>query len=134
VAASPARPTGHHRRAETLLGGFVEAYNHCRPHRSLPHRATPAAVYESMSKALPRQSRDTDTHDRVRHDKVSETGNVTLRVHGELRHIIGRTHKGTHVLLLAQDLDVRIVDAIAGELLRELTINPALDYQPQHPK
>jgi transposase InsO family protein len=120
---------------QTLLDAFVEEYNHRRPHRSLPHRATPAAVYESMPKALPGESRDADTHDRVRHDKVSKTGNVTLRVAGKLRHIgVGRTHKGTHVLLLTQDLDVRIVDAITGELLRELTINPALDYQPQPPQ
>jgi hypothetical protein len=88
-----------------------------------------------MPKALPRGTRDADTHDRVRHDKVSKTGNLTLRVHGKLRHIgIGRTHKGTHVLMLVQDLDIRVVDAITGELLRELTINPALDYQPQPPK
>jgi hypothetical protein len=46
----------------------------------------------------------------------------------QLRHIgIGRTHKGTHVLLLVQDLDVRIVNAITGELLRELTIDPDRD-------
>jgi transposase InsO family protein len=119
---------------QTLLDTFVEEYNQRRPHRSLPHRATPAAIYESMPKALPVESRDADTHDRVRHDKVSKTGNVTLRVAGQLRHIgIGRTHKGTHVLLLAQDLHLRVVDAITGELLRELTINPALDYQPQNP-
>jgi transposase InsO family protein len=113
----------------------LKEYNHRRPHRSLPHRATPAAVYDSLPKALPRESRDRDTHDRVRHDKVSKTGNVTLRVHGKLRHIgVGRTHKGTHVLLLIQDLDVRIVNAITGELLHELTINPDKDYQPLRPK
>ena len=48
-----------------------------------------------------------------------------------LHHIgVGRTHAGTHVLLLVQDLDVRIVDAATGELLRELTIDPNRDYQP----
>jgi transposase InsO family protein len=120
---------------QTLIDAFVEIYNHHRPHRSLPHRATPAAVYESMPKAMPGESRDADTHDRVRHDKVSKTGNVTLRVHGKLRHIgVGRTHKGTHVLLLVQDLDVRIVNAITGELLHELTINPDKDYQPRRAK
>ena len=43
---------------------------------------------------------------------------------------IGRTHAGTHVLLLAQDLHVRIVHAATGELLRELTIDPTRDHQP----
>ncbi|WP_235738278.1 hypothetical protein [Nocardioides alcanivorans] len=59
-------------------------------------------------------------------------GTVTLRVHGKLRHIgIGRTHSRTHVILLIQDLDVRIINAITGELLRELTIDTNKDYQPR---
>jgi transposase InsO family protein len=120
---------------QTLLDTFLEQYNRHRPHRSLPHQATPAALYESMPKALPRESRDADTHDRVRHDRIDKSGTVTLRVDGKLRHIgVGRTHKGTHVILLAQDLEVRIINAITGELLRELTINPAKDYQPRNPK
>ena len=42
-----------------------------------------------------------------------------------LRHIgVGRTNAGTYVLLLVQDLDVRVIDAATGELLRELTIDP----------
>jgi hypothetical protein len=87
-----------------------------------------------MPKALPGPTRD-DTHDRIRHDRVDNSGTVTLRVAGQLRHIgIGRTHKGTHVLLLIQDLQVRVVNAITGELLRELTINPDRDYQPRTPK
>ena len=62
-------------------------------------------------------------------------GTVTLRVHGQLRHIgVGRTHAGTHVILLTQDLHVRVVHAITGELLRELTINPDRDYQPRTQK
>jgi len=56
---------------------------------------------------------------------------VSLRVNGRLHHIgIGRTHTGTHVLLLVQDLHVRVIDAATGELLRELTIDPTRDYQP----
>ena len=33
--------------------------------------------------------------------------------------------------MLITDLDVRIVHAITGELLRELTIDTTRDYQPQ---
>ena len=118
---------------QALLDRFRTQYNHDRPHRSLPHQATPAALYESIPKALPGPSRDADTHDRVRHDRVDKSGTVTLRVHGKLRHIgIGRTHTGTHVILLVQDLDVRVVNATTGELLRELTIDPTRDYQPRH--
>jgi transposase InsO family protein len=117
---------------QDLLDRFRHQYNTARPHRSLPHRATPAALYDTMPKALPGASRDADTHDRVRHDRVDKSGTVTLRVHGQLRHIgIGRTHNRTHVVLLVQDLHVRVVHAITGELLRELEIDPAKDYQPQ---
>jgi hypothetical protein len=36
----------------------------------------------------------------------------------------------TPVILLIHNLDVRIIDAATGELLRELTIDPDRDYQP----
>ena len=115
---------------QTLLNEFVDEYNNHRPHRSLPHQATPAALYNSMPKALPGNSHDTDTHDRIRHDRIDKTGAVTLRVNGRLHHIsIGRTHARTHVILLIQDLHVRVVDAATGELLRELIIDPNRDYQ-----
>jgi transposase InsO family protein len=116
---------------QALLDGFVQIYNEHRPHRSLPHRATPATSYTTMPKATPTRDRTDDTHDRVRHDKIDNSGVVTLRVNGRLHHIgIGRTHARTPVILLVQDLDVRIVDATTGELLRELTIDPRRDYQP----
>jgi transposase InsO family protein len=120
---------------QVLLDRFRIEYNQHRPHRSLPHRATPATLYDTMPKALPGPSRDADTHDRIRHDRVDKSGTVTLRVHGKLRHIgVGRTHAGTHVILLVQDLEARVVNAITGELLRELTIDPNKDYQPRTPK
>jgi hypothetical protein len=116
---------------QALIDAFVEEYNHHRPHRSLPHRATPAARYDTMPKALPGDSRDPDTHDRIRHDRVGKAGSVTLRHHGRLHHIgVGRTHAGTCVILLVQDLEIRIVNTITGEPIRELTLNPHIDYQP----
>ncbi|WP_204163501.1 integrase core domain-containing protein [Nocardioides gilvus] len=129
LRAQPAQPATI-AELQNLLDAFVDHYNHHRPHRSLPHRATPATLFNSMPKALPGNSRD-DTHDRIRHDRIDKTGAVTLRVNGKLHHIgIGRTHARTHVILLVQDLDVRVVNAVTGELLRELTINPKRDYQP----
>jgi transposase InsO family protein len=116
---------------QALIDDFIAAYNQHRPHRSLPHRATPATAYAARPKASPGNDRSADTHDRVRTDKIDQTGCVTLRVAGRLHHIgIGRTHAATHVLLLVQDLHVRVIDAVTGELLRELTIDPARDYQP----
>ena len=73
---------------------FVEAYNHDRPNRSLPHRATPATIYNSLPKAAPTSDRAADTHDRVRDDKIDGGGGVTLRVNGRLHHIgVGRTRE-----------------------------------------
>ncbi len=113
-----------------FLDRFRTEYNQHRPHRSLPHGATPGALYHAMHKALPGPSYDPDTHDRVRHDRIGCT--VILRVAGALRHIgIGRTHAGTHVFLLIQDHQVRVVNSTTGELLRELTIDPSRDYQPR---
>jgi Transposase and inactivated derivatives len=117
---------------QTLIECFTHAYNHHRPHRSLPHRATPAAVYAHLPKALPAGSRDADTHTRVRHDRIDDAGTVTVRYNGRLHHIgIGRTHARTHVIMLINDLHIRVINATTGELLRELTIDPTRDYQPQ---
>ncbi|MDX6267978.1 MAG: hypothetical protein QOD70_2718, partial [Frankiales bacterium] len=44
------------------------------------------------------------------------------------------THSRTHVILLIQDLHIRVVHAATGELLRELTLDPSKDYQPQPKK
>jgi transposase InsO family protein len=116
---------------QALLDTFADQYNHARPHRSLPHRATPATVYQTRPKAVPGADRTGDTHDRVRHDTINKAGSVTLRVAGQLRHIgIGRTYAGTYVLLLVQDLHVRVIHAATGQLLRDLTIDPTRDYQP----
>jgi hypothetical protein len=41
-----------------------------------------------------------------------------------------RVRARTCVLLLVQYLEVRVVHATTGELLRELTIDPTRDYQP----
>jgi hypothetical protein len=36
--------------------------------------------------------------------------------------------------MLVEDLDIRVVNALTGELLRELTLDPSRDYQPQRPR
>jgi transposase InsO family protein len=117
---------------QALLDAFVEEYNEHRPHRSLEHRATPATVYTSRPKATPSTGdRDDDTHHRVRNDKVDKAGKITWRYQGQMYSIgIGRTHTGTRVIVLSQDLDIRIIDAATGELLRELILDTSKRYQP----
>jgi hypothetical protein len=115
---------------QQLLDAFADHYNHRRPHKSLPHLATPATAYAARPKAAP-GDRSSDSHDRVRRDRVGSTGTVSLRTSGRLHHIgIGRIYAGTHILLLVQDLHIRIINAATGELLRELTLDPARNYQP----
>ncbi len=128
LTAQPVQPTTTG-ELQTMLDTFVDQYNHRRPHRSLPHRATPATIYSARPKATPGQP--ARTHERVRQDRIDKAGAVTLRHDGRLHHIgVGRTYAGTYVLLLIQDLDIRIINAATGEILRELTLDPAKDYQP----
>jgi transposase InsO family protein len=129
LAAQPHQPATTS-QLQALLGAFTSYYNQQRPHRSLPHRATPATAYAARPKATP-GDRAADTHDRVRTDIIGATGTVTLRHGGKLYHIgIGRTHARTRVLLLVRDLDIRIINAATGELLHQLTLDPARNYQP----
>jgi hypothetical protein len=129
LAAQPAQPATL-AQLQALLGTFTALYNTQRPHRSLPQRATPATAYHARPKATP-GDRSTGTHNRVRTDRIDADGKVTLRHHGRLHHIgIGRTHARTPVLLLISDLHIRVINAATGELLRDLTLDPARDYQP----
>ena len=128
LRAQPASPTLAGLQAQ--LDTFTGYCNHQRPHRSLPRRCTPAVAYHARPKAAP-GDRAADSHDRVRTDRVDADGKLTLRHAGRLYHIgIGRAHARTHVLMLARDLDIRVVNAATGELLRELTLDPARNYQP----
>jgi transposase InsO family protein len=129
LAAQPRQPATTS-QLQALLDDFTSYYNQQRPHRSLPHRATPATAYAARPKATP-GDRTTDTHDRVRTDRIDSNGVVTLRHGGKLYHIgVGRTHAGTHIIMLVRDLDIRIVGAATGELLRQLTLDPSRNYQP----
>jgi transposase InsO family protein len=128
LRAQPVQPTTL-AELQALLDVFVEIYNQQRPHRSLPHRATPATAYYARPKATP-GDRSAHAHARVRTDRVDAGGKVTLRHGGTLYSIgIGRTHARTRVLILVEDLDIRIIDAATGELLRELILDTTKRYQ-----
>jgi transposase InsO family protein len=129
LRAQPVQPTTLE-ELQALLDVFVEQYNHRRPHRSLRHHATPATAYHARPKATP-GDRSSDTHHRLRRDRIDDTGKITLRYQGQLYSIgIGRTHARTHVLILVHDLTIRIINAATGELLRELVLDPTRRYQP----
>lgn len=112
------------------LDDFTGTYNNHRPHRSLG-RTVPAAIYTRLPKAHPHPDGTTSAW-RIRHDHIDTTGTVTLRHNGRIHHIgIGRRHAHTQILMIIQDLNIRIINPTTGQLLRQLTLNPNRDYQPQ---
>jgi transposase InsO family protein len=125
TAASPAQ-------LQAQLDRFVAYYNEVRPHRAID-RQTPAEAFAARLKATPHRNGTTlPRHYRVRHDKIDESGTVTLRHRSRLHHLgIGRAHKHKRVLVLVADRDVRVLTT-EGELLRQLTLDPSRDYQPNH--
>ncbi len=124
------RPAATVAELQAQLDHFRTYYNTSRPHRAIGRR-TPARAFAARTKATPKLARlVVEGHHRVRRDRVDKAGRVTLRYRSKLLHIgIGRAHIGTRVLLLVNDLDVRVITE-DGELLRHLTIDPTKDYQP----
>jgi len=120
---------------QAQLDAFTADYNTRRPHRAIGRR-TPAAAWHARPRAMPaRQGIRVSEHFRVRRDRIDTDGKLTLRHNSRLHHIgIGRRWAGTKVLILARDLDIRIITQDDGELIRELTLDPARDYQPQASK
>lgn len=120
---------------QTQLDDYREYYNTCRPHRAIGRR-TPASAWTARPRAIPaRQGIRIDEQFRVRKDRVDTDGKLTLRHGSRLHHIgVGRAWAGTPILMLIRELDIRIITEEDGELIRELTLDPTRDYQPQAPE
>jgi transposase InsO family protein len=128
LAAQP--PAASIGELQAHLDRLVDEYNHRRPHRSLG-RATPGAVYARLPKTGP-QGSTAGAHHRVRHDRIDKRGGVSLRRAGRMHHIsIGRAYAHEPVILIVNDLDIRVVHQPTGELLRHLTLDPDRNYQPR---
>jgi transposase InsO family protein len=112
------------------LDRFRAYYNTVRPHRAIG-RKTPQEAFDARPKASPSLGRlEVPGRLRLRRDKVDITGVVTLRRNSRLHHIgLGRKLVGTRVLILVDDLHVRVITE-DGELLRDLILDPSRDYQP----
>ena len=93
---------------------------------------TPRATYDAHVKAKPAATPIRDAGEfRIRHDRVDQTGKVTLRYAGKLRHLgIGRAHRGQHVLMLIDNRDVRVLTT-DGQHIADHRINPDRIYQPR---
>jgi transposase InsO family protein len=120
---------------QAQLDDFRGYYNTARPHRAIGRR-TPQTAWLARPRAIPtRQGIKISEHFRVRRDRVDTDGKLTIRHASRLHHIgIGRRWAGTRVLILARDLDLRIITEERGELIRELTLDTSRDYQPQDRK
>ena len=114
---------------QALLDTFTATYNTQRPHRSLD-RATPAAAYAARPRATP-ATPPAGAPDHIRPGRVSAAGAISIRAGGRLRHVAtGRAHAGTAVLVLTRGLDITVIHAATGEILRHLTLDLTRDYQP----
>ena len=112
------------------LDRFGRYYNTVRPHRALGRR-TPAQAYPARPKAVP-TGPIIPTHYRVRTDRIDSSGSVTLRHNSRLHHIgLGARLAGTPIMLLIDDLHIRIIERHTGTLIRELILDPTRDYQPR---
>ena len=112
------------------LDEFLGYYNTSRPHRALQRR-TPLEAFSSRPKAFPTGYK-IPPHFRVRHDKIDAAGVITIRYNSRLHHIgLSKHLRGTKVLVLINDLDIRVLHRHTGQLIRKLTLDPTRDYQPR---
>jgi transposase InsO family protein len=117
------------RQLQAQLDRFGAYYNEVRPHRAVGRR-TPAEAFAARERAYPVGPRIDCAGYRIRHDRVSKAGNVTLRHRGRLHHIgVGAAYRGWRVVLLVAGLEVRVL-ALDGSQLRHLKLDPGVDYQP----
>ena len=124
-------PAGSIAELQAQVDRFVAYYNEVRPHRAR-ERKPPRVAFEARDKARPSGPMiRVGAGVRVRRDRIDKNGKVTLRHRTRLHHIgVGHAHKGKRVIMLVDGLNVRVVSQ-DGELLRQLTLDPTRDYQPQ---
>ena len=112
------------------IDAFLAYYNSVRPHRAL-RRRTPIEAFTDRPKAFP-TGYQIPPHYRVRHDTIDAAGVITLRYNSHLHHIgLSKRRRGTKVIVLADDLDIRVLDRDTGTLIRKLVLDPTRDYQPR---
>jgi transposase InsO family protein len=112
---------------QAQLDDFADYYNHRRPHRELG-RKTPASVYSALPKAEP-SGTSRPGHYRLRYDRVSTDGKVSIRRAGRMHHLgLGVTHAGKRILAIADNTTVTVIELHTGEVLSTHHIEPAKSY------
>jgi hypothetical protein len=111
----------------------IESSARRRPHRSLPHRATPATVSPRPKANLGTR---TDTRNRVRTDPVDEAGSVTLRVEHGVRAAVDVALLGRFYERFADhavEVGRRVVLMVTGALPPRMTSAPTERRTPGRP-
>jgi hypothetical protein len=129
MAARPAGPADHHRPAPDPARRVRRRVQPTTPTPVPATPGTPATIYTARPKANPSTDRSNDTHNRVRHDKISKTGSVTCAHNGRLHHIGVGELRGTYVGSWSRPRHHHRQHC-TGELIRELLLDPTRDYQP----
>jgi transposase InsO family protein len=121
---APAQSIAH---LQLQLDAFRTIYNQQRPHRALDGR-TPFQAFSARLKASPSPAQSQLDY-RIRRDRLDAEGRVTLRYLSRLRHFhVSYKRRRQEVILLVAGAHVRVL-AEDGQLIRELTLDPARDYQ-----
>jgi hypothetical protein len=88
-------------------------------------------AYTARPKAIP-TGYQIAAHYRVRHDRIDAAGVITIRYNSRLHHIgLSKHLRGTQVIVLIDDRDIRVLDRDTGQLIRKLVLDPTRDYQPR---
>ena len=100
----------------------------------------PLEAFNTRPKAFPTGYRIAP-HYRVRHHRIDAAGVITIRYHSHLHHIgLSKHLRGTNVIMLIDDLNIRVLNHNTGTLIRKLvldppaTTNPAASSAETHPK
>lgn len=111
---------------QAQLDVFSEIYNNQRPHRAIG-RQTPASVWEQTPKAGP-DNRPIGTPTIIHRDnKVAVNGNLQA---GRYTISLGASWAHHHATAIITGLSCHVF--IAGQLVRQLQLDPTRRFQPQY--
>jgi transposase InsO family protein len=109
------------------LDRFVDVYNHRRPHRGIGRRI-PAELWAQTPKSGPAAnplSTPTELH------RVTVNANGTIRIGSRYTISIGRAYAGHDCITAITGRACHVF--IDGRAIRNLTLDPTRNYQPQQP-
>ena len=118
-------PTRHHQRTPNTPRHLHRRSTTTTAHTAHCHTAQPRPPpTHARPKATPGDTSH-HAHYRVRHDRVTKPAPSPCATTADsTTSDIGKQHAGTYVVLLIDDLHVRVIDADTGEVLRDLTLDP----------